>query len=166
MAIRPAITSNFAHQKSVRRFFAKSIACRRADARRRLHTARIDVKLRREDADVVPRRPMSSEVKKRKVDPARDRTWNLRFRRPAPYPLGHRTLCRRKLSSCVRGEIALDFMRSSGKLKILTRTRRVDFWSAKFDVIAGLIAYFNLCESHAFQSQQGPVPFACGEHSR
>ena len=100
--------------------------------------------------------------KKRKVDPARDRTWNLRFRRPAPYPLGHRTLCRRKLSSCVRGEIALDFMRSSGKLKILTRTRRVDFWSAKFDVIAGLIAYFNLRESYAFQSQHGPVPFACG----
>ena len=25
------------------------------------------------------------------VDSARDRTWNLGFRRPAPYPLGHRT---------------------------------------------------------------------------
>ena len=26
----------------------------------------------------------------KKVDPARTRTWNLRFRRPMPYPLGHR----------------------------------------------------------------------------
>ena len=29
------------------------------------------------------------EIKKRKFHPARDRTWNLRFRRPTPYPLGH-----------------------------------------------------------------------------
>ena len=25
-------------------------------------------------------------------DPTRGRTWNLWFRRPAPYPLGHRTI--------------------------------------------------------------------------
>ena len=30
------------------------------------------------------------------AEPARDRTWNLRFRRPTPYPLGHR-LSRRSL---------------------------------------------------------------------
>ena len=49
---------------------------------------------------------------------------------------------------------------------MLAKKRRVA--SAKFDVIAGLIAYFNLRESYAFQLQQGPVlpsVFACGEHA-
>ena len=39
---------------------------------------------------------------------------------------------------------------------LLAKKRRTDFWCAKFDVIAGLIANFNLRESCAFQSQQVP----------
>ena len=44
---------------------------------------------------------------------------------------------------------------------LLAKKRRTDFWCAKFDVIAGLIANFNLRESCAFQSQQVPSQSTC-----
>ena len=42
---------------------------------------------------------MGARKVREKSDPPRTRTWNLRLRRPTPYPLGQRTKCCRSLIS-------------------------------------------------------------------
>ena len=85
---------------------------------RRLHTARIDLKLCEDVADDAGRPSMFLKRKKKKlilpgIEPGISGSVDRRLIHWATGPW-----CRRKLSSCVRGEIALDFMTCIGKLKI------------------------------------------------
>ena len=66
--------------------FLASIDARLQLPPRRLHTARIDVKLCEDVADDARRRPMSSKVKKRKIDIGEIRTHALSDRNLNPAP--------------------------------------------------------------------------------
>ena len=69
----------------------------------------------------------TGDFKGNKNDPARTRTWNLRFRRPMPYPLGHRATLLKQLLKRHNKNLDVYVSRNSDRLREKTKLTAVRF---------------------------------------